>query len=607
MGSLAVPGGPLASPGGPPAVRAPLDDVQLHLVDNLDALWECGRWLSQPREILGADTESAGLSPYHHPMRLGQLGDLRHGWAFPPGWFGAFADLLRRWIQAGRPLAMHNHGYDWRVISINCGLEPAWHLTEDTLTMGHLADSLRLAGLKERAEIEVDPRAGRGRAILDEGMRANRWTWATVPAKWAPYWTYAALDPVLTCHLYQRLSPLVHGRYREAYDLERAVIRICAAMMDKGMAVDIPFVEGKIREIDDFSSRALAWLRETFGLDTVNSGPKVMAMLNSVGIPTQVWTDEGNPSISKEALRFYASVYPEHAHLINTVRLCRKAGDLTGKYLRKFLELQVDGTMHYSIWPCRARTSRMSVTDPPMQTFDRDEPVVRGAYIPRPGHVLGSIDADQIEARLGAHFSRDRQMIGDFWEADKTGASFFLVMAAKIFGEQITKKDPRYARTKNATYAQIYGAGLEKAAVTAGVPVEQMKPVYYGTQALYPGLPALMNRLINNAKRGKGRPYADAIDGRRLYVRRGHEYAILNTMIQASAAVIMKRGLVNLDAAGFGPTMCLPVHDEILFEFPEREAAGMLAEASRILTDRESFSVPFTWGGSLLPERWKKT
>jgi DNA polymerase-1 len=262
--------------------------------------------------------------------------------------------------------------------------------------------------------------------------------------------------------------------------------------------------------------------------------------------------------------------------------------------------------MHYTINTCRARTSRQSVTDPPMQTFDRDEPVIRGSFIPRPGHRLVTIDADQIEMRLAAHFSADKNLIADFLEAERNGESFFVLASARIFGHPVSKKDPRYTHTKNASYGQIYGAGLERAAATAGVPVEHMRPIYMGFQQRYPGVSQLMNRLIYQGKHG-GRPHAVTIDGRNLYVNRGHEYAILNTMVQGSAAVILKRGEVDLDAHGFGPYMRLTIHDEFLFEFPEDIAEQGLREATRILTDRDNYRVPITWGGKVLEGRWVKT
>jgi DNA polymerase-1 len=263
--------------------------------------------------------------------------------------------------------------------------------------------------------------------------------------------------------------------------------------------------------------------------------------------------------------------------------------------------------IHYSIHSTGARqTGRSSVTAPPMQTYDRDEPAVRGSYRPRPGHVFVTIDADQIEMRETAHCSRDPRLIADFLEADRTGQSFFLIAASKIYGEQITKKDPRYTMTKNASYAQNFGAGLEKAAVTAGVTEAQMRPAYDGFRQQYPGVNRLMNRLIAEA-RGMSRPGVKTLGGRWLYCYPGKEYSLQNYLMQGSAAEILKRGVIALDAHGFGPFLRLPVHDEIIMECPAAEAQDVLAEAERILTDRDNYAVPLTWSGSILADRWRKT
>jgi DNA polymerase-1 len=472
--------------------------------------------------------------------------------------------------------------------------------------MCHIQDSHRPAGLKPRSAQDIDPRAIAGEAVLSEGMAANHWSWATVPVGWEPYWCYGALDPVLAAHLWDKHHAVVTGRYREAYDLEKATTRISAGMMDTGMAIDIPYIREKIERISGFHSQAMNWLGKEFDIETVNSSAQVMRALNGVGIPTQVFTETGQPSISKDALKYYAYCYPEHAHLVKTIGYARKAGDIVGKYLQKFLDLNVDGTMHYTINTCRARTSRQSVTDPPMQTFDRDEPVIRGSYVPRPGYKLASIDADQIEMRLAAHFSRDPQLIADFLEAEANGQSFFVLSASRMFREPISKKDPRYTHTKNASYAQIYGSGLSQAAATAGLPVHEMRPIYMGFQQRYPGVARRMNELIRQGKQER-RPYATALDGRKLYVYKGKEYAILNTEIQGSAAVILKRGLSDLEAAGFGPDLRLTIHDEVMFEFPEDVAEQRLAEAVNVLTDRTSFRVPITWGGKVMEHRWVKS
>lgn len=596
MTGLATVSGPVQSGGG-------LSGVRLHMVRDTDTLVAFLRWAGERRPgPIAGDTESGGLSPYHHRMRLVQVGDMRHGWAFPEGWWGAAIELLSRYPQ----VVWHNSSYDWRVIKRHGGVELPWERIEDTLTAGHICDSLKLAGLKARGALEVDPRAVAGERVLSEGMKANGWTWDTVPVDWEPYWCYAALDPVIAAHLWDKFAPQVTGPYKEAYDLEKAVTRISARMMDTGMAIDLPYIRDKMERITTFREQAMAWLGGEFGITTVNSNAQVAAALNAAGVPTLVWTEGGNPSISKDTLKLYATLYPEHAYLIKTIGYARKAGDIVGKYLQKFLDLHVDGTMHYTINTCKARTSRQSVTDPPMQTFDRDEPVIRGSFIPRSGYRLVSTDADQIEMRLTAHFSGDANLIGDFLDADATGQSFFVLAASRIFGEEVSKKDPRYSRTKNASYGQIYGAGIDTAAATAGVPVEQMAGPYYGFQQRYPDVFRLMERLIRQGKKDP-RPHAVAVDGRKLGVFKGHEYAILNTMVQASAAIVLKRGLVDLDAAGFGPYLRLTIHDEFLGEFPEAGAEAALAEMTRILTDRETFRVPVTWAGKVLADRWVKS
>lgn len=581
-----------------------VDNVPLTRVDTLDKLDECRRWAGERRETpLFADTESGGLDPHRHRHRLSQLGDMWHGWAFPPAWFGAFNEIVRR---HGGLIGFHNSPYDWRVLKVHQGIEPAWERTEDSNLLCRLGNSADKADLKGQAVKKVDPLAAQAQAELKYSMRRNGWTWDTVPDEWEPYWRYAALDPVLTAHLWQLHAP-VRARYSWAYDLERATARICTNMMMNGMLLDAPYVTERIREITQYVEHARAWLADAHGVTNVNSNAQVAAAFEAAGIPLTIRTEHDNPSFDKDALKTYRFMYPDDAALIDAITWCRKGESLVSRYLEKFLAMAgPDGVVHYTIHSCQARTTRMSITDPPMQTFDRDVPFVRGSFRPRPGHVFITIDADQIEARLAAHFSRDANMIAEFRRCDAEGLKFFIEMASKVYREKITKRDPRYTWVKNATYAQIYGSGLAKAAATAGVPTIEMEDAYNGLAELYPNVKRLMNRLIWRAK-DSGVPSVRIIDGRDLRVDPGHEYALLNTLIQGSAAVIMKKGLVDLDAAGFGPYLRLVVHDEVMIEAPQEWAKDMLAEAERILTDTTNFAVPITWHGDILEERWVKT
>lgn len=580
-----------------------LASAELHRVDSLAELDACRRWLSERRDgPLCVDTESGGLSPYHHRHRMTQLGDKRAGWAFGPGWQGAAMEMVRTYPW----LAMFHSAYDNRVLRHHQGYEPRWAVTDDPMIAGRLVDSLKPAGLKPRAALDVDPSAMAAEEVMQDAMRRQRWTYDTIPDDFTPYWMYGAMDTVLTAHMHDRFMPQITGPLRQCYDLERATARICASMMDAGMMIDVPFITAKIAETRQFLEQVMPWLAREHGITSVNSNDQIGRALQAAGIELTVFTGTGQAGCDKDTLRMYRAMYPEQHWLIDAVLRARKGDSVIGKFLEKFLELRTaDDVVHYSINTMRARTHRQSVTDPPMQTFDRDEPAIRGAFIPRPGHAFVTIDASQIELRLAAIFAGDRALIAEINRCDAEGLNFFVEMASKIYREPVSKKDPRYSLTKNTTYAQVYGSGPSTAAATAGVPEDQIRPVYDGFKALYPGVPRMMRRIINEARAGK-RPGVRTLMGRYLLCNRGKEYSLQDFKIQGSAAEIFKMGMVKLDAAGYGPLLRLPMHDEYLFECPAADADEVLRGAVDVLTDRDSFPVPILWDGSVLHDRWRK-
>ncbi len=590
-----------------------LDGVSLRTITSIDELAECKRWAGERREgPLCFDTESSGLSPYRDECRLIQIGDMHTGWAAPAKlWGGGILEILRDYRGE---LGAHNMGYDWRVIHRQLGLKLNWAKIHDTLFVTHLHDSIGAHGLKPRAAQDIDPRAMIGERVLQEAMSANHWTWATVPLDYPGYTAYAALDPVLTAHLWHKHGPETMSKFRQAYDLERSTARIAASMMDAGMMLDVPYIERQIERLEAWEREATTWLHKEFGISSVNSAAQIERALNSVGIPTSVWTKGGQASTDKDTLKLYSNTYPEHRKLIETIAYARKTGKIVNTHLRKFLELRdEDDVIHASINTCQARTSRQSVTDPPMQTFDRDVPMIRGSYRPRPGNAFVTVDADQIEARITAHFSNDRGMIEMFRQADESGIDFFRLMAGRIYQtdpEQIPKSDVRRQLTKNSTYARIYGSGLDRMALTAGVPVEQASPVYNAFGQLYPGPDRLMQQIIQRCKaevRAGRRGFVTTPTGRVLYTDRGREYAGLNYKVQGHSAEILKTGVIELDAAGLTPYLRLTIHDEVMGEFPKEIAKDALATMTRILTDRETYQVPITWDGKILEERWIKS
>ncbi len=388
-------------------MTSPLTDVQLHLVTSIDDVLAMREWAGERRDYpIGYDTESKGLQPITDQLRLGQLGDLRHGWAVPLEWMGAVIELLRDMFRRKQSVVCHNSSFDWRVTKHSLGYEMPWHLVHDTMILAALADPTRPKGLKPLSSRLIDPNATAGQKLLQDGMKANGWNWATVPADYPPYWAYAALDPVLTCHIWQSLSERVLRESPEAYDLERATTPILAGMMDAGLYLDRDYTTDKLAELRSYISSARQWLKEAHEVTSLMSARQIASALELTGAPITGRTPTGLPQVGKDVLNFISRSedFPQPAReLAGTILKARHAEKVAGTYLENFLELATpDGAIHPSIQQLLARTGRMSCTDPNLQNLPRDDRMVRGCFIPRPGNALISIDASQIELRLAA-------------------------------------------------------------------------------------------------------------------------------------------------------------------------------------------------------------
>lgn len=593
---------------------SPLSGVSLNLVESVADAAALMSWLSQrrPDECIAIDTESGGLSPERDALRLVQVGDGRTGWAIPwERWGGVVLEILRAW--RGRWIT-HNGVFDWRFIEHHTGFELPWDRLDDTLTMARLDDPTRANGLKPLSKKLIDRRAVAGQQALDDGMRANGWTWATVPIDYPPYWAYGSLDPVLTTHLHNYFSPVIEETCPEAYSLERSANRLCALMMRSGMLIDVPYVERSVEQFNTSSAEIRSWLKSRHKITSPKSGGQIRRAFENLGQEILFWTDRNAPQFDKDALSFYEKEGQNGAvkQLAKLIRAVRHIEDIRDRYSKKFLELRdSDGVIHCNINVMGARTGRMSVSDPALQQLPRDDKVIRGSFVPRPGHVFITCDLDQVEARLLAALSRDPGLIQAFHEADTTGPDFFTVVARALYrDESIVKDDSRRQLTKNSVYTKAFGGGLERLRITAGVTLEEGAAFEEMFNSRFPGMKKLMGRLEADAKVAIRRGMRGGVrleDGRFLPCDEGREYATLNYYIQGTAARRMKVFLAHMDAAGLTEFMRLVVHDEIILEVPVDQAEEVLKTVEACMTDRDSYSVPLTAGGSVLTERWQKT
>jgi len=532
-------------------------------------------WLGESRDFLAIDTETSGLNRGKDRVRLIQFADQDTGWAVPYEDYKGFArEVIHEYRGA---MVCHNLLYDSSMLKRD-GIIIPQHLAHDTLVLAFLKNPAARLDLKGAATIYVDKRAAVGRGLLEQFMGGGGYTWGTVPVDAPPYWLYGTMDVILTSRLASKLYPEIMMKYREAYELELGVIHCLREAELNGLMIDQDYIDRATAKL----RAELDALRPQIPCDPM-SDKQVVDYLTGIGVPLFVRTDKGNLSTDKTVMAYFKDRYP----------VCGLIADYKSKrnqlhnYLLKFRELAVDNILRASTRPLQAKTGRMSITAPPLQTLPRGR-VVRDAIVARPGHKILQADFAGMEMRALASDAREEGMLGAF----ARGEDIHNFTAAALYGDSFTK--PQRGVCKNAGFAKIYGAGLEQFATTARIPVDEAKAFLEKYDVLFPGVAAYMQNVVNKVMEragGKrtGTGWITLIDGRDLPVPGDKAYVATNYRIQGSCAVVMKRKIVELDAAGLGEFFRLPVHDEVLFEVPDDLCYDAYHTIKEVMPDRYSF------------------
>lgn len=601
-------------------------DATLHLVDSIDEAMNLKRWMSERRPFIAVDTETQGLQWWRHRPRLLQVGDPKEAWAIPWDlWGGAILEVLGEF---DGDLVMHNAGFDVKMFEHWSGVELPRHRIHDTRVEAHILNPNRPTGLKPLASRYVDAEAASAEKALKEVMARQGWGWDTVPVDCLEYWAYGALDTVLTARLHEQLHPRVIWEAPRAYELEMATVWALCGMERKGMAIDVDYTRNQLAQFHGYIDRCSDWCVQNYGVKPGSNRDVLNRLQRDLGSSYNFTklTPGGALSLDREVLQ---DVVERTQHpLAQVVFSRRRMEKLASAYLENFLELEHNGRLHPSFNAMKrqntkaggesetsgygARTGRMSVSDPSLQNLPRRSnsnpaaDAVRNCLTASGGGRLVMCDFDQIEFRLEAHLSGDLALRSAFGEGD-----FFVNLTRQIFNDPtIQKKDPRRQTTKNAGYAKIYGAGVPKFALTAGISVEDAATFMHRLDQLYPGMQRLSNQVAEVARQryqAEGVAYVKSpLSGRRFPCDSPDKiYALVNYLIQGTAAEVLKMKNLELIKAGLGEYLVLNVHDEVICDVPEH----LLEEASRsigeIMNDRTLFSVPLTasvdvaerWGG----------
>lgn len=597
-----------------------LNGIQLHLVDSSQKAIDFLRWLGErrPHDAVAVDIETGelpggrredSLSPWHGRIRLVQVGDGEQGWSIPwDEWSGVFYEAM---IPYRGLVVCHNIAFEAKWFAIRSRWKMPWERAHDTMLMARIIDPLKSAALKRLSSMYVDANAAKLQEGLDQSLAANGWTWGTVPVDFEPYWSYGALDTVLTMRLwemfYKKCGP--SGPYYQPYELEMATRKIVTQMEINGAKVDLEYSKKKYEELLDYSEKVKLWAYNKYG-SSITSNPKLVKIFEGLGAITTEYTPSGQKSASKDQLKkFLIEGNEEVRELADAVLKQRKADKLANTYFLNFIDKNIDGILHPSVNTLGARTSRMSITDPALQTLPKGDDTVRRAFVPKDeDHVIITSDLDQVEFRMFASMSGDENLINLFLHADATGSDPFTEIGRQVYRDpSMQKSDKRRNLIKGVVYGRLYGAGVAKQALTAGVPEEQMREVSDSFDLNYPGMAKFqkeVGKMGDDRLMREGQGYIYTWTGRRIPCDEDRTYTLVNYLIQGGAAEVFKSNLIKLDQADLTEYLIVPVHDEIVLQAPRQDAEEVKQLVKQCMTTTEGWAVPLTADADGPLENW---
>jgi DNA polymerase-1 len=416
-----------------------------------------------------------------------------------------------------------------------------------------------------------------------------------------------------TFALAARLEPRLEaeGLQELMRDVEMPLEAVLAQMEMRGVLVDTK-VLGKLGTLAEEGLRALeAECKALAGHDFVlRSRDQLEKILfDELKLPVVKRTPKGGRSTDADVLEALAD---SHA-LPGKVLEFRELDKLKGTYidaLPRYVHPET-GRIHTRFDQAVAATGRLSSADPNLQNIPVRTELgreIRAAFVAPPGQVILSADYSQIELRVLAHLSQDPELV----EAFNSGGDVHTRTAALMFDkprDQVTSDERRAAKTIN--FGVIYGMGDSALGKQLGIPRQKAAEFIAAYFARYAGVAKLLDGILESARQGEAvrtllgrRRFLANLNSANRGLRFEAERIARNTPIQGTAADILKLAMVNLGRPGTlkSARMVLTVHDELVFEVPEADAAEAGEEIRRRMAGAMKLAVPLVvdvgWGKS---------
>jgi DNA polymerase-1 len=497
-----------------------------------------------------------------------------------------------------------NLKFDFQIFAVR-GIEIVSY--DDTMLMSYVVD----AG---RSDHGLDPLAQRyfnHRTIdFNEVTKAGktRMTFDCVEIDKAT--EYAAEDADATLRLWQVLKPRLAAEHMlNVYEtLERPLLRVLADMERRGISIDRQVLSRLSGEFAQEAAGLEAEINKLAG-ETVNVGsPKQMGdiLFGKLGLPGGTKTKTGQWATGARVLDELAE---QGYELPQKILDWRQVSKLKSTYTDALPDYVNPTThrVHTSYALAATTTGRLSSSEPNLQNIPirtEDGRKIRRAFIADRGMKLVSADYSQIELRLLAEIAGIEQLRKAF----RDGLDIHAMTASEMFGVPVKAMPAEVRRRAKAiNFGIIYGISAFGLANQLGIEREEAGAYIRKYFERFPGIRDYIEETKAFAKK---HGFVETLFGRKCHypdigasnasIRAFNERAAINARLQGTAADIIRRAMIRMDAAltkkKLNAQMLLQVHDELVFEVPDAEVEKTLPVVSSVMVDAPlpalSLSVP---------------
>ena len=480
---------------------------------------------------------------------------------------------------------------------------------DDTMLISYVLDAgVNKHGMDELSRVHLDIEPIPFKEIAGTGKKQI--TFDKVPLDKAT--EYAAEDADITGRLHRILQPrLVQEKMKTVYEtLERPLVPVLVDMEFKGIKVDRDMLARLSNEFAVRLSELEGKIHELAGHSFNIASPKQLGevLFDEMAIPGGKKSKTGAYSTGADILEGLAA----DGHILpEKVLEWRALAKLKSTYTDS-LQNEINkntNRIHTSYSMASTTTGRLSSNDPNLQNIpirSEEGRKIRNAFIPEDGYKLVAADYSQIELRLLAHIAE----LDSLKQAFQDGIDIHAMTASEVFDVPIEGMAPAIRRQAKAiNFGIIYGISSFGLARQLGMSRTEAKTFIDRYFERFPGIRHYMED-TKEFCRNKG--YVETIFGRKIHIgsindkngmrRSFGERAAINAPIQGSAADIIRRAMIKMPDAlsneSLNARMLLQVHDELVFEVPEKEVDKTISVVRIVMENAAlpalEISVPLT-------------